>query len=216
MKIEDLKRKEIEQRLARAKAEVEKNRKKLADSEAEMTRLNAEIRQARTSLDIEEMRREMLAQALILCDGVPTEVAKIREHILTQLERERSRDITVGAKEALGLQIVELIKSLRLACDHRFVVGCYGYRGDYLHEFENINRGYRFCILCTIREEERTPGSKEYEMLAEKDGRIVMTRGREEIAAFITDWQQSTDNLLEKFAAPILFKLAAAKPPKKG
>jgi len=141
--------------------------------------LKAKKREEKAVANLEEVNRKMeiLRKALILADGIPEEIKKLRDEIVDKKFKVTEEDIKVSQQKKLFEEIERLTDNLQKQCPHPVILETPGYVSDP----ENAYPTQRRCLICSLTEAakdfESTTRRKHagtiFRTLDSKDNRLV-------------------------------------------
>ena len=125
--------------------------------EAEM--ISARISDQKKQLDgkkyeiiAKEAAIKNLGIQILLAEDFPRKVIYTRNEILLAKKEMKSKEITIRQQEELEKKVNEFTEELKKFCDHRLLVGIFGYHLN--NDDESSCLGERECAICGLRDTE--------------------------------------------------------------
>lgn len=139
---------------------------------------------------ISDLRNQwkVLQQQIIICDGIPQEIADLREEIMRIRKTVLRKDILIKTKENLEKELVSLYVKIQKGCAHPFVMQIRApYQGSSTYDYENQHPGCCVCVACGYQEESISSNEDTYPTFSKENApRIIAWYAS-------TGWQKGAD-----------------------
>lgn len=175
-------------------------KQKLERNIASTKKLEQQNHDLRLKLQHEEHEAVTLRESLIALNGVPSDIALMRQKVFALRSEAREKTITVGRREDLFREIADLKKKIREECKHPFVLSYDGYAGSSSDDHSDYVIGERVCVVCGFSDRELEAGSDKYAVLAPSNERMIKRDlRRHELHFNRTDVWRPLEQYLEVF-----------------